>query len=110
MFVFVLVAFIAVVLMRTGPAYLSFLTLRSAMNSVAQSPEPIFGGKPAIMDLINRRLEINDVRGVDQKSFKVQKRDDGTYEVNVDYERREHLFGNIDVVLSFAHAVEVRAQ
>lgn len=110
LFVFVLVAFIAVVLLRTGPAYMSYLTLRSAMNSVAQSPEPIVGGKPAIMDLINRRLEINDVRGIDPKSFKIQRTSDSTYDVQVAYEQRQHLFGNIDVVLAFAHGVTVQAQ
>lgn len=110
LFIFVLVAFIAVVLLRTGPAYMSYLTLRSAMNSVAQAPEPIAGGKPAIMDLINRRLEINDVRGIDPKSFKIAKTGDRTYQVEVAYERREHLFGNIDVVLAFNHAVTVEAQ
>lgn len=110
LFIFVLVAFIAVVLLRTGPAYMSYLTLRSAMNSVAQSPEPIVGGKPAIMDLINRRLEINDVRGIDPKAFKIQRTSDTTYDVQVAYEQREHLFGNIDVVLVFAHGVMVQAQ
>lgn len=110
LFIFVLVAFVAVVLLRAGPAYMSYLTLRSAMNSVAESPEPISGGKATIMDLINRRLEINDVRGIDPKSFKIQKTSDKTYDVQVAYERREHLFGNIDVVLTFDHAVTVEAQ
>lgn len=110
MFVFVLVAFIAVILLRTAPAYMDFLALRSAMNSVAQSPEPIAGGRPAIMDLINRRLEINNVRDVEPGSFAFQKRDDGTYEVGVDYEVRRPLFGNVDVVLTFNHKVEVQAQ
>lgn len=110
LFVFVLAALVAVVLLRTVPAYVSYWTIRSAMNGVAQTPEPIVGGKPAIMDLINRRLEINDVRGIDPKSFKIQRTDTGAYDVRVDYERREHLLGNIDVVLAFHHAVEVKAQ
>ena len=110
LFVFVLVAVVAVVLLRTVPAYVGYWTIRSAMNGVAQTPEPIVGGKPAIMDLINRRLQINDVRGLDPKSFKIQKTDKGSYDVRVDYERREHLLGNIDVVLTFHHAVEVKAQ
>lgn len=108
--IFVLVAFVAVALLRMGPHYMSYLTLRSAMNNVAQSPEPILGGRVAILDLINRRLEINDVRGIDPKSFKIQKTDDGSYDVRVAYERREHLFGNIDVVLTFDHGVRVEAQ
>ena len=62
------------------------------------------------MDLINRRLEINNVRDLDPKAFKIQRTDEGTYDVRVDYERREHLLGNIDVVLAFHHAVEVKAQ
>ena len=110
LFIFVLAAFIAVALMRTMPAYVSYWTVRSAMDSVAQSPEPIVGGKSAIMNMINRRLEINDVRGIDPKAFKIEKTSGGAYDVQVAYERREHLFGNIDVVLVFHHAIEVKAE
>jgi Domain of unknown function (DUF4845) len=108
--ILVLVAFAAVVLLRMAPAYVSFWTVRSAMNSVAESPEPIVGGKMGIMDLINRRLEINDVRGIDPKSFKIQKGGNGNYDVQLEYERREHLFANIDVGMTFDHHVEVKGQ
>ena len=110
LFIFVLAAFIAVVLMRVVPAYVSYWTVKSAMDSVAQSPEPIVGGKSAIMNMISRRLEINDVRGIDPKAFKIEKTNGGAYTIQVAYERREHLFGNIDVVLAFNHAVEVKAE
>jgi len=110
LFGFILVAFIAVVLMRIVPVYVGYWTVKSAMDSIAQSPEPIIGGKPTIMSMINRRMEINDVSGIDPKAFQIQKTKDGAYDVKVAYERREHLFGNIDVVLVFNHAVEVKAE
>jgi hypothetical protein len=110
LFGFVLVAFIAVVMMRIVPAYISYWTVKSAMDSIARSAEPIVGGKPTIMSMINRRLEINDVSGIDPKAFQIQKGEHGAYDVEVAYERREHLFGNIDVVLVFNHAVEVKAE
>lgn len=105
-----LAAFVGTVLVRLGPAYMSFWTLRSVMKGVATSPEPVTGGKRGILDLIGRRLDINDVEGIDPKAFKIEKTGEDSYEVTVAYERREHLFFNIDAVMAFKHAVKVQAQ
>ncbi len=105
-----LAAFVGTVLVRLGPAYMSFWTLRSVMNGVAASPEPVTGGKRGILDLIGRRLDINDVEGIDPKAFKIEKTGENSYDVTVAYERREHLFFNIDAVIAFKHAVKVQAQ
>lgn len=109
-FVIVLAAFFVTLIVRLGPAYMQFGTIESIMNSVAESPEPIDGGSKGIMSTISRRMEVNDVRDIDMKSFKLTRAGDGKYDVNLSYERRIHLFFNVDAVLSFDKLVTVKAQ
>jgi Domain of unknown function (DUF4845) len=109
-FVIVLASVIGTVLIRLGPAYMSHWTLTSIMNGVAASPEPVSGGGKGILELIERRMDVNDIRGIDPKAFTVQRSGDNSYDVRVAYERREHLFFNLDAVLTFEHAVTVRGQ
>jgi len=109
-FVIVLASAIGTVLIRLGPAYMSHWTLTSIMNRVAESPEPITGGRKAILELIERGMDVNDVKGIDPRAFTVQRSGDDSYDVSVAYERREHLFLNLDAVLTFEHAVRVRGQ
>ena len=109
-FVIVLASVIGTVMIRLGPAYMSHWTLASIMNGVAESPEPITGGRKAILELIERGMDVNDVKGIDPRAFTVQRSGDDSYDVSVAYERREHLFLNLDAVLTFEHAVRVRGQ
>ncbi len=107
LFVLVLAAFIVTVALRLGPMYLNFWTLKSIMDNVASSPEAAEEGKRGVTDLIFRRIDVNSARHVTPKDFKFEKRSDGTLDVTLHYEQRQHLFGNIDVVLTFDHAVAI---
>ena len=106
----VVVVFVLTVLFKLGPAYMNYWSLRSIMNSVAESSQPIAGGKPEIMRALETRMMVNDIRNIDAKSFTVKKASENTLDVSLDYERREHLFFNVDVVLTFHHAVVVKGQ
>jgi hypothetical protein len=110
MIVIVLVVFFATLLFRLGPGYMSFWTMKSIMDEVAQSPEPILGGRVAIMKVLENRMMINNVRDVDAKSFTFTKNDDGNFDVTLAYEQRIHLFFNIDAVLTFDHTIVVKGQ
>ena len=75
-----------------------------------ESPEPVLGGKPAIMRVLENRMMVNELRSIDAKSFTVKKTGDDTFELAVDYEQRQHLFFNIDTVLTFKYAVTVKGR
>ena len=96
-------------LLKLGPFYMGFWTLKSVMNDVAESPEPILGGRPAIMTRLSNLMNVNDIRDLDPKSFQIRKIDGDRYEVKVAYERRAHLFANVDAILTFAHEVIVKS-
>lgn len=110
LFVAVVVITLVTLLFKLGPAYMGFYTMTSIMKEVAAAPEPIVGGKPAMMRVLDSRMMINNVRGIDAKSFTVKRTGDDTSELTVDYEQREHLFFNIDAVLTFHYTVVVKGR
>ncbi len=104
-----LVIFFGVLLFKMGPSYMSFLQVRSAMESVAEKPDVIAKGTGAIRSSLANILYINDVRNVDPKLFKITK-ERKAYTVSIEYEVREHLFFNVDAVMRFAHALELETE
>jgi len=110
LFVLVVVIFVVTVLFKLGPAYMNYMTMKSIMNGVAESPEPILGGKAAIMKVLENRMMVNEVRTIDSKSFAFKKVGEEAFDVTLNYERREHLFFNVDAVLTFSHTVAVKGR
>jgi hypothetical protein len=105
-----LIIFFVTLLFKLGPVYMGFWTIKSVMDNVAEQSTPIGGGTREIANQIGKRLDINNVGQVSVKDFKIRRTDENLYEVTLDYEQRQHLFFNIDTVLTFAYQVEVKGQ
>ncbi|QVL49055.1 MAG: DUF4845 domain-containing protein [Thiocapsa sp.] len=105
-----LVIFFVTLLFKLGPAYMGFWTIKSVMDNVAEQSTPISGGTREIANQIGKRLDINNVDQVSAKDFKIRRTGENLYEVTLDYEQRQHVFFNIDTVLTFAYQVEVKGQ
>ncbi|TCK17580.1 uncharacterized protein DUF4845 [Thiogranum longum] len=101
-----LIAFFTLITLRLVPIYLEYSKVVSVLESLAN--EPGIGAKPRseIIKLVNKRFDINDVRKVSPKLVKLSK-DKGITRISIDYERREHLMANLDVVASFSKEIEV---
>lgn len=105
-----LAAFFVTIILKVGPLYLNFWTIRTIMQeTVAQSGE-LVGGARGITSSIDKRLNINSVNNVTGKDFVIKKIEEGVYRVTLEYEDRVHLFFNVDAVTSFSHQVEVKAR
>lgn len=101
------VGFVFMVLVKLGPSYMTFLTVRSVMQDVKEDPNAFADRQGrGIIKALTRRLEVNDVRTVHQKDFKMTKKG-GSMDLSVDYEVREHLAWNVDVVMMFQHEVNI---
>jgi Domain of unknown function (DUF4845) len=103
-----LIAFFTLITLRLVPLYLEFSKVASVLESLQSEPGVTNMSRTEIVNLVSRRFDINDVRDVDPKLVKVSK-DKGILSVSIDYERREHLIGNVDVVTTFDKKVEVVA-
>ena len=103
-----LIAFFTLITLRLVPAYLEFAKVTSVLESLQNEPGITRKTKGEILALIGKRFDVNDVYQVDAKQVKVTK-EKGVLKMSIDYERREHLVGNVDVVTTFNKEVEVVA-
>lgn len=103
-----LIAFFTLITLRLVPLYLEYGKVASVIESLQNEPGVTNMSRTEIVTLVSRRFDVNDVRNVDPKIIKVSK-DRGLLTVGINYERRQHLVGNVDVVATFDKTVEVVA-
>lgn len=103
-----LIAFFTLITLRLVPAYLEFAKVTSVLESLQNEPGITRKTRGEIIQMITKRFDVNDVYQVDAKQVKITK-EKGVLTVSINYERREHLVGNVDVVTTFDKQVEVVA-
>jgi competence protein ComGC len=108
MLVLGLIAFFTLITLRMLPLYLEFSKVVSTLESLKEQPNITKQTKSEIVKLVRKRFDVNDVDNVDPKLIKVSM-DKGVLKVGINYERREHLVGNVDIVAIFDKQVEVVA-
>ena len=103
-----LIAFFALITLRLVPLYLEFTKVASVFESLENEPGITGMSRLEIIKLVEKRFNVNDIANVNAKDTKVSK-DKGRLTVSIEYERREHVISNIDVVTTFEKQVEVIA-
>lgn len=98
--VLAVVGFFAYVAMRLFPMYQEYYSVRSAMKGLAAEPGIGTQDPARIQDLFFRRLYINYSENVKKEHVKLRRVDNG-WEMDVEYEVRRPLVGNLDVVGKF---------
>lgn len=107
-FVFGLIAFVAVVTIKTLPLYLNQMKLARAVQGVALDPELAGADAGALRERLQRRWDIEDIQTVTPNDVKVRRSEAGRSLV-YDYEARTHLFYNAYLVLHFTGDVQLPA-
>lgn len=107
--VFLLIAFFTLVALKLVPIYLDSFTIGSVISDMRQ--EPGIGAKTPreVVAMIEKRLDINMVEGITADDIFVEKIGD-TMTISAEYEIREKMVGNVDVIVSFSKSVEVSAR
>jgi len=110
----VVISFLGVVMvaaLNIIPSYLSFFSARSILNDLAS--DSITRGKTSaqIKKMISARFKTNNLRNIDLKKaiiFKNKGASQGAgYIVNLSYEDRGKIMGNLYFVTVFDHEVEI---
>lgn len=104
-----LIAFFVMIALKLVPIYIEYFNVVTSLESLKNEPELINKSPAEVLQLLNRRLDINDVDHVDHKNLRI-KRYPGRTEVGVVYEIREPLMGNIDIVTKFDKSVQLEAR
>jgi len=94
------VGFFAYVAMRLFPMYSEYYSVRSAMKGLANEPGIANTDPRKIQDLFFRRLYISYSENVKPEHVKL-KRVGAGWQMDVKYEVRKELIGNLDVVGKF---------
>ncbi len=98
--VLIVVGFFLYVGMKLFPMYQEYYAVRSAMKSLAKEPSVGTMAPAQIQELFFKRLYINYSDNVKPANVKFNRRDNG-WTLNVNYEVRRPLVGNLDVVGKF---------
>lgn len=98
--VLAVVGFAAYIAMKLFPMYSEYYSVRSALKGLSQE-SGIANQDPArIQDLFFRRLYISYSENVKKEHVKLKRVDNG-WQMDVNYEVRKPLVGNLDVVGKF---------
>lgn len=104
-----LIAFFSLIVLRLAPMYLEYAKVESVMDSLRNEPGITSQSRMQILKLVENRFDVNDVRKVDPKKAVKISKDKGVMTVRVEYERREHLMANIDIVGTFDKEIRIIA-
>ena len=94
-------------ILKITPFYLEQIKVARTLKDVETS---LSGSGPTLVqirDAIDKRLDIEMVRGLRAKDFKIKKTAAG-YSVNAAYERRADYLGNLHLVVTFDETIEIR--
>ena len=97
---FLIVGGTATMAIRTVPHYIDFYTMVSVVEALPKNEVHVMS-KKKIRDSLQKRFKINNIREFDLNKIVAIQRKRGATAVTLEYEIREHLFYNVDVVLSF---------
>ena len=86
--------------MKIVPMYIEYYSVKKALASIANEQSASATSKDAIRALFARHLKIDYVKIIKPDMLKIETTDSG-FNLTVDYERREELIANLDVVGRF---------
>lgn len=108
MSVVLLIVFAAVTVMKLWGPYYDDLAVKTAVENVSKEETVRSMTPKEVLDTLNKRLSVNQVT-LTKDEVKVKK-EDGLITVDVVYERRIPMYGNIDAMVKFNHSAVINAR
>lgn len=108
MIIIVFFAFIAITIVKIVPVYLDSYTVSDVVTSLKDERGLGDKSNKEITDLILKRLKLNQVSAVTKDDIYIEKAKN-TVSIDVEYEARKPMYGNLDVIISFKYSVEAPA-
>ena len=104
--VLALIAVFSIVGLKLIPMYIDTFKVTSSLESLADDPQ--VKGRPSveIRKLLMKRLDINMVSDVSAQDVSISRTRNGLI-IEVEYEARRSLFGNLYMVVAYKKSVEI---
>jgi hypothetical protein len=96
-----LLIFFAYCGMKIGPMYMEFYSVKQALKGLANDQEMATASKDKIRQMFLRKLDMSYAEHVKKMDPLKFENTDGGLKLLVEYEQREELFANLDVVGKF---------
>lgn len=108
MAILIVIAFVALIFLKIMPVYFDSFKVGDVVSGLKE--ERGLGEKPnsEIVKIILKRLDVNMVSDVTKEHIFIEKIK-GQVLVDVEYEVRKPMFGNLDVIITFKKSVEASA-
>ena len=98
--------FFVVLGMKLIPSYIEYFSVKTVLRSLQEDRQASQRSPKQIRDMIIKRLKINGVYEFDRDNITIKKDKNDTL-VQVVYEVRKNMAGNIDVVMHFEDQVDL---
>lgn len=95
-----LVVFFALVGVKLFPLYYDNFKVSAALKSVQQEPNAASSTDAQLREMLLKRLDIDNVQHITKDDIEIQRQGDKLL-ISINYEARENLFGNLDVITVF---------
>jgi len=104
-----LIAFFTMLVLKIAPIYFNHSKVVNALEAVENSTDIASKSRPEIISSLQKRFDMNYVDYVTMDDVHVQAQP-GFVKVDIDYERVEHMVGNLSVLVQFHEGFEVGGQ
>lgn len=96
-----IIAFLASTAFKLIPHYMDYNALSKVIESIGDNHDQQIRSVSDVYSYVGKGMQVNDIRDLDlQKAMRVEV-DGNRLLVHLDYEEREHLIRNIDLVVRF---------
>ncbi len=94
--------------LKLAPVYMEYYKIVDVIDQVKRDPSLKGAPKDKILIAMNKRLNTNDVRSMTRNDYRVTKiQGRNAYTIELYYEVRTPLFGNLSIVAEFERSEEV---
>lgn len=101
-----LIGFFALLTFKLAPIYLENYSVKSILHSFKEEPLITQKSKADVRRMFMSRLITNGIRDIKKDKIKVDKKP-GILKIGIAYFVRKPMVGNIDVIVTFDHEIEL---
>lgn len=104
--------FILVTVVKIAPAFIEFNSVKTLVEDIASDTVTVKKGRMAIMRKVDDYLNINGLYTIQKDYFSIKPVNGkkNVYALTVDYQVRKPWLANIDFLIDFNHAAELKKE
>lgn len=102
----VLIGFVLMLAVKSMPSYMQQFKVSSAMKNLVDDSRIKGADAKAIRTLLEKKFSVDDVEGIGKDNIILSATKTG-YNLQIKYERRVPMVGNVDAVYMFDESIEL---